>query len=160
MLINIVALEMLGAKMPKPTGGKTRLPTSPYATQTLKKPVVAHSGSSDEDPYSLTPSGSSGSSGKETARDRSRDDSGAGSGDKDAQYYGPQNWCDKGAQQDVSDDYPEETPVRQKNNSRTRAALMKKAEEKRRQDDPYYCGLSARIPNFSQKKTRNGAREM
>ena len=40
----------------------------------------------------------------------SRDDSGAGSGDKDAEYYGPQNWCDKGAQQEVSDDYPEVSP--------------------------------------------------
>ena len=40
------------------------------SSKTSKK--LAHSGSSDEDPYSLTPSGSSGSSGKETARDRSR----------------------------------------------------------------------------------------
>ena len=79
LLINIVALEMLGAKMPKPSGryiaqgirinqdhivgvkqpgnmGKQLL------TGTLKR--TTHSGSSDEDPYSLTPSGSSGSSGK------------------------------------------------------------------------------------------------
>ena len=47
----------------------------------------------------------------------SRDDSGAGSGDKDAEYYGPQNWCDKGAQQEVSDDYPEVSP--EKNMSTT-----------------------------------------
>jgi hypothetical protein len=148
MLINIVALEMLRAKMPKTTGGApARGGLNPSHTKKM-----VNSGSSDEDPYSLTPSGSSGSSGK-GIRDRSRDDSNQRA-DKEKDYYGPQNWASKGMQQELSDDYlEEELPApRQKANPRTRAALLKKAEEKRRQDDPYYCGLSARIPNFSQQK--------
>ena len=45
------------------SGPKTPVTNGPqFGTGTLKKNV--HSGSSDEDPYSLTPSGSSGSSGK------------------------------------------------------------------------------------------------
>ena len=74
-----------------------------FSTGTLKKNV--HSGSSDEDPYSLTPSGSSGSSGK-GLRDRSRDESGTRARDSDG--YGPQNWAQhKGIPNDLSDDYVE-----------------------------------------------------
>merc|ERR1739838_8962 len=102
MLINIVALEMLGVKMPKPTGVKAR-GVPQFSTGTLKKNV--HSGSSDEDPYSLTPSGSSGSSGK-GLRDRSRDESGTRARDSDG--YGPQNWTHKGIPNDLSDDYVED----------------------------------------------------
>ena len=72
------------------------------------------SGSSDEDPYSLTPSGSSGSSGKGNNNNRGmnvrggntssgNDGSGSnGSGGRDPrprlplrekEYYGPQNWA-------------------------------------------------------------------
>ena len=66
------------------------------------------SGSSDEDPYSLTPSGSSGSSGKGGAKDGgsgSGKDSGNGSGtgqspprlpQKEKDYYVPQNWSKVG----------------------------------------------------------------
>ena len=73
-----------------------------FTTGTLKKNV--HSGSSDEDPYSLTPSGSSGSSGK-GLRDRSREESGTRTRDSDG--YGPQNWTNKGIPNDLSDDYVE-----------------------------------------------------
>jgi len=148
MLINIVALEMLGAKMPKPTGVKAR-GVPQFSTGTLKKNV--HSGSSDEDPYSLTPSGSSGSSGK-GLRDRSRDESGTRARDSDG--YGPQNWAQhKGIPNDLSDDYVEDDiPAREKVPGRSRARLLKKAEEKRRNDDPYYCGFSARVPAFNNKK--------
>ena len=75
---------------------------SQYTTGTLKKNV--HSGSSDEDPYSLTPSGSSGSSGK-GLRDRSREESGT----RDTGGYGPQNWAtnNKTIPNDLSDDYVE-----------------------------------------------------
>merc|ERR1739844_148506 len=105
MLINIVALEMLGAKMPKPTGVKAR-GVPQFTTGTLKKNL--HSGSSDEDPYSLTPSGSSGSSGK-GLRDRSREESGSGTRTRDSDGYGPQNWTNtnKGIPNDLSDDYVE-----------------------------------------------------
>jgi len=149
MLINIVALEMLGAKMPKPTGPKLQPTNGQYTTGTLKKNL--HSGSSDEDPYSLTPSGSSGSSGK-GLRDRSREESGTRARDSEA-GYGPQNWTNKGIPNDLSDDYVEDDiPARDKALGRNRARLLKKAEEKRRNDDPYYCGFSARVPQFNNKK--------
>lgn len=148
MLINIVALEMLGAKMPKPSGNKATT-SGQYTTGTLKKNV--HSASSDEDPYSLTPSGSSGSSGK-GLRDRSREESGT----RDSAGYGPQNWTsnnNKTIPNDLSDDYVEDdVPTRDKALGRNRARLLKKAEEKRRNDDPYYCGFSARVPAFYNKK--------
>ena len=136
-----------------------------FSTGTLKKNM--HSGSSDEDPYSLTPSGSSGSSGK-GLRDRSRDESGTRARDSDG--YGPQNWANKGIPNDLSDDYVEvketiritaqslmttikdDIPAREKAMGRSRARLLKKAEEKRRNDDPYYCGFSARVPAFNNKK--------
>jgi len=146
MLINIVALEMLGAKMPKPTGSKTPASGAQYTTGTLKKNV--HSGSSDEDPYSLTPSGSSGSSGK-GLRDRSREESGTRARGE-SEGYGPQNWTNKGIPNDLSDDYVEDDiSARDKALGRNRARLLKKAEEKRRNDDPYYCGFSARVPAFN-----------
>merc|ERR1712106_935248 len=119
MLINIVALEMLGAKMPKPTGVKAR-GVPQFSTGTLKKNV--HSGSSDEDPYSLTPSGSSGSSGK-GLRERSRDEVGRRLRN-DQEKFGPQNWTSptRGIPNDLSDDYIEdEINTREKSGGRSRA---------------------------------------
>ena len=75
---------------------------SKFSNGTLKKNV--HSGSSDEDPYSLTPSGSSGSSGK-GLRDRSREENAARA--RDTEGYGPQNWTNKRIPNDLSDDYIE-----------------------------------------------------
>ena len=46
----------------------------------------------------------------------------------------------------------DEIPAREKVTGRSRARLLKKAEEKRRNDDPYYCGFSARVPAFNNKK--------
>ena len=89
------------------SGPKTAPTTGQFTTGTLKKNV--HSGSSDEDPYSLTPSGSSGSSGK-GLRDRSREESGSGPRTRDSDGYGPQNWTtntNKGIPNDLSDDYVE-----------------------------------------------------
>ena len=88
------------------SGPKTAPTTGQFTTGTLKKNL--HSGSSDEDPYSLTPSGSSGSSGK-GLRDRSREESGSGTRTRDSDGYGPQNWTNtnKGIPNDLSDDYVE-----------------------------------------------------
>ena len=80
--------------------GPSRGLNQPYTAgppQGAKK--LAHSGSSDEDPYSLTPSGSSGSSGKGPR--------GAEVGRKEREYYGPQNWAVKGGINYLSDEYVE-----------------------------------------------------
>ena len=90
------------------SGPKTAPTTGQFTTGTLKKNV--HSGSSDEDPYSLTPSGSSGSSGKGLRESsRSREESGSGARTRDSDGYGPQNWTNtnKGIPNDLSDDYVE-----------------------------------------------------
>lgn len=46
----------------------------------------------------------------------------------------------------------DDVTTRDKAMGRNRARLLKKAEEKRRNDDPYYCGFSARVPTFNNKK--------
>ena len=48
--------------------------------------------------------------------------------------------------------FKDDIPAREKVTGRSRARLLKKAEEKRRNDDPYYCGFSARVPAFNNKK--------
>jgi len=138
MLINVVALEMLKAKMPQFSGSSKQ-----YSGPAVRKLQVV-GGSSDEDPYSLSPSGSSGSSGK-GPQGRSRDENGQRSQDKD--YYGPQSWALKsGNQPGLPDEYLEEEMVAhmtKKFQGRGRAKQNKKAESIR-QEDPYYHGLAAR----------------
>ena len=74
MLINVVALEMLKAKLPHSLGlcetvaGISQSQSSPFFTAGPQKGLLPsfHSNrvSSDEDPYSLSPAESSGSSGQ------------------------------------------------------------------------------------------------
>jgi len=223
MLINVVALEMLNAKMPQNGGngqqsqgqsvpnrgaesnnaGGRHIPSQGEPTR--MKRYGGLSGSSDEDPYSLTPSGSSGSSGKGGAKDGgsgSGKDSGNGSGtgqspprlpQKEKDYYVPQNWSKGGNRhnghpQDYSDDMDEthggrrtlkkengernggegvrgrnassgggrpapnhmvNTPVTAPPPARSsRPRLSREQKNKEKQDDPYYCGMRARVPNF------------
>jgi len=232
MLINVVALEMLKAKMP----GDESIPNSQGRAQQAngrganirnnsepRKKYLA-SGSSDEDPYSLTPSGSSGSSGKgkgdsaggdREGRNRkggetsgSNRDSGHGSGSngerersggprlpqKEKDYYGPQNWAKNNHMRDYSDDMEDREmenfktlqkkkdritssdgissrnriqqlmesangvpPIRARyRNGRKNEAKNNDSEHgKNKNDDPYYCGMRARVPNFA-NGTSNG----
>ena len=97
----------------------------------VKKP--AGSGSSDEDPYSLTPSGSSGSSGKEGTGGRTGGNAPAGRG-KEKEYYPPQNWVQRGGVNDLSDDYIEEemnVALKGRGGTRGQRFRNKKGEEKR-----------------------------
>jgi len=165
MLINVVALEMLKAKMPRMSAGGPRMNNPTFVggngISGGKKP--AGSGSSDEDPYSLTPSGSSGSS--KGLRPGAKD---YGQGAKD--YYGPHNWAVKGGVNDLSDEYVEEEMrdgLKGKGMSRSRNRYTNnnnnnsnsKKEEKRekqqqQQDDPYYHGLSARVTAFGGNRSK------
>merc|ERR1711983_581002 len=96
-------------------------------------------GSSDEDPYSIAGSGSSGSSGNGNTRNRSS-----------------------------SRDKPPQLPPRDNNIYGTVPGVWgqindsDKKDKKKAGDDPYYFGLSARIPNFvksrkKKQKERNRA---
>jgi len=94
MLINVVALEMLKAK----------LPTSMVPQQKgLLSTFHNHRVSSDEDPYSLSPAESSGSSGKGLRHSR-RDESGDRLG-RDKDFYGPKHWATRGELSDVSEEF-------------------------------------------------------
>jgi len=94
MLINVVALEMLKAKMPSVTG--TSVP-EPVLNQTQFK--LPAGSSSDEDPSSQE--GSSRSSGERPfniANSRGLLKS------QDKEYYGPQSWAGKAEVSDISDE--------------------------------------------------------
>jgi len=139
MIINIVALEMLGDKMPKLGGG------NPRKDNRLIKGITG--GSSDEDPYSLTASGSSRSSGKALA-DKNGDFS------VDSDTYQPRNWAYQQSQNDIEDDYISSTQARfPRSSSRPR----QRSEAEDVPDDPYYSGYSARVPNYVGEKKRERA---
>merc|ERR1719216_744230 len=110
------------------------------------------SGSSDEDPYSLTSgNGSSGSSGqfnKQSAAEKT-----PVLNKKERDFFVPQNWsATQDRKRDRSrdnflDDEPEISTLKPRPNNRRR--ILKKTDEKKNvADDPYYCGFSARVPNF------------
>ncbi|CAB4065198.1 unnamed protein product [Lepeophtheirus salmonis] len=120
------------------------------------------SGSSDEDPYSLTPSGSSGSSGK---GNRSREELAARIPPGEKEFYGPQNWAKHHIRQipDYSDDMEDENTLTKKRNPRLKNARHKSTDSERtgrkpieqsNLDDPYYCGLRARVPAYVQQSVK------
>ncbi|QQP37190.1 AGAP007416PAlike, partial [Caligus rogercresseyi] len=88
------------------------------------------SGSSDEDPYSLTPSGSSGSSGK---GNRSREELATRIPPGEKEYYGPQNWAKHHIRQlpDYSDDMGDENTLSKKRNTRLKNARHKSTDSER-----------------------------
>jgi hypothetical protein len=164
MLINVVALEMLKAKMPLDGLLVNGRPGVRHSSEPRKR--FPASGSSDEDPYSLTPSGSSGSSGKGNRDSNARLPPG------EKEFFGPQNWAKNARPMDYSDDMDEEgimattTTLSKKVNGdgtksimrpsrktaedmhKSRAKMYAVANAATKNDDPYYCGLRARVPNF------------
>jgi len=154
LIINIVALEMLKAKLPQ----ASRVPLHQMQNMSLDpKRRFALSGSSDEDPYSLTSgNGSSGSSArfKQTAQQLLLGpDKTPLLNKKERDFFVPQNWsATQDRKRDRSrdnflDDEPEISTLKPRTNNRRR--ILKKTDEKKNiADDPYYCGFSARVPNF------------
>jgi len=119
MLINVVALEMLKAKLPHSLAGPHKGLLPSFQNNRV---------SSDEDPYSLSPAESSGSSGKGLRNSR-RDESGD---------FPPKHWAVRG-ESDVTQGY--------------RRGRSQPGEHQRyHQEDPYYHGLSARVPVFPVSK--------
>jgi len=114
-------------------------PTRVSIPQMLDNRRMNGCGSSDEDPYSIAGSGSSGSSGNGNTRNRSS-----------------------------SRDKPPQLPPRDNNIYGTVPGVWgqmndDKKDKKKVGDDPYYFGLSARIPNFvksrkKKQKERDAAR--
>jgi len=133
LLVNVVAMEMLRTKIPP-----SRVPIP----QMLDNRRMQGCGSSDEDPYSIAGSGSSGSSGNGNTRNRSSSrDQPPQLPPRDTAIYGSMPQSSVWARED------------QKKGKRG----------KEKGDDPYYFGLSARIPNFvkgrkKKQKERDAAR--
>ena len=123
-----------------------------------QKRRFALSGSSDEDPYSLT--SGNGSSGSSARFNKSAGVTIAASADKtpllnkkERDFFVPQNWsATQDRKRDRSrDNFLEEEPeistLKPRTNNRRR--ILKKTDEKKNiADDPYYCGFTARVPNF------------
>jgi len=163
LIINIVALEMLKAKFPP----GSRVPFHQMQTMSLEHPKrrLPMSGSSDEDPYSLTASGSSGSSAK--LKNGSKTPLVP---KKERDMYGPKNWpniaernwsATQDRKRDRSRDnfLEEEQEVSSTLKPRTnyRRRIIKKTEDNKKTDDPYYCGFTARIPTFAQNGIQTAA---
>merc|ERR1712192_270635 len=136
MIVNIVALEMLGDRMPKLGSGSGR------------KESKAVGGSSDEDPYSLTASASSRSGSGKTAPDKSGDLS------LDSDSYLPAKWALRRQQREdiEEDEYVTASHPRLRGRD---------AGSSGRDSDPYYSGYSARVPTFvgEQKRERASRRD-
>jgi len=135
MIVNIVALEMLGDTMPKLGSGP-------------RKERGAVGGSSDEDPYSLTASASSRSGSGKTAPDKSGDLS------LDSDSYLPANWAlRRQPKEDIEEDeYVTASYPRARDSGRGSSG---------RDSDPYYSGYSARVPAFvgEQRREQENRRE-
>lgn len=131
MLINIVAMDMLKSKMPPIKNPRP-------AIDIRNRPRIPVP---DEDPYSIAGSGSSGSSGNGN-RERSRDKP-PKLPPRDNSIYAT------GGLGKVKADYDhmEESRLRHHQPTESRGKQSKK-------DDPYYCGLRARIPNFAKSKAQ------
>lgn len=162
LIINIVALEMLKAKFPP----GSRVPFHQLQTMSLEHPKrrLPLSGSSDEDPYSLTASGSSGSSGKPKNVPKT-----PLVPKKERDMYGPKNWPnmaernwsatqdrkrDRSRDNFLEDEQEVSSTLKPRTNYRRR--ILKKTEDKKKtvSDDPYYCGFTARIPTFAQNSVQ------
>jgi len=133
MLINVVAMDMLKSKIPPVKNDRS-------AVDIRNRPRIPVP---DEDPYSVAGSGSSGSSGP--GRERSKDKP-PKLPPRDNAIYGPNHIPKPDYEQQAMD----ESRFRQQLEARNKQG--KKAEKKH--DDPYYCGLRARIPNFAKSKAQ------
>lgn len=152
IIINIVALEMLKAKLPQASRIPLHQMQNASADPKRRFPL---SGSSDEDPYSLTSgNGSSGSSGQ---LNRHLVPAGEGGAPllpkKERDFFVPQNWsATSERKRDRSRDnfLEEEAEVSTlKPRTSNRRRLLKRGEEKKKTEDPYYCGFTARVPQYN-----------
>ncbi|KAK8729749.1 hypothetical protein OTU49_008298, partial [Cherax quadricarinatus] len=132
MIINIVAMDMLKSKFPP-------VKVVPNIRNRPRIPLP------DEDPYSVAGSGaSSGSSGK----DRTGKDKPPKLPPRDSPNYpnpGPRS-NGKSDYDALDENAFRKLHARNNNNNKTKD---------RKYDDPYYCGLRARIPNFAMSKSKD-----
>ncbi|KAK8405874.1 hypothetical protein O3P69_001981 [Scylla paramamosain] len=129
MIINIVAMDMLKSKFPP-------VKVVPNIRNRPRIPLP------DEDPYSVAGSGASSGSSVKDRKDKPpklppRDAPG---------YPGPVSRSNGKAEYDALDENAFRKIQSRNNNNKAKD---------RKYDDPYYCGLRARIPNFAQSKSKD-----
>lgn len=165
IIINIVALEMLKAKLPQasyrvPLHQMQNMSVDPKRSADPKRRFPL-SGSSDEDPYSMTSgNGSSGSSGQMNRHlaAPANESTAPGLPKKDRDFFVPQNWSATSerkrerSRDNFLEDEAEVSTLKTRNNNRRR--LLKRGEEKKKTEDPYYCGFTARVPQYNQPQTK------
>jgi len=135
MIINIVAMDMLRSKLPP---GMSRVPAAKVVPNIKNRPRIPPP---DEDPYSVA--GSGGSSGGSSGKDRK--DKPPKLPPRDNPHYPHQTRPNGKGDYDALDEnaFRKLQSTRNHNNNKDKA---------HRNDDPYYCGLRARIPNFAKSK--------
>jgi len=139
MIINIVAMDMLRSKLPP---GMSRVPAAKVVPNIKNRPRIPPP---DEDPYSVA--GSGGSSGGSSGKDRK--DKPPKLPPRDNPHYPQQARPNgKGGDYDALDEnaFRKLQSTRNHNNNKDKS---------HRNDDPYYCGLRARIPNFAKSKSKD-----
>ncbi|KAG1657219.1 Dwarfin sma-2 [Nymphon striatum] len=149
MIINVVALDMLKSKLP-PVSKKHSVPSmkimngnsgrSGPLSQT-RLPTIGH----EEDPYSIAGSGGSGSSSSQDSYKNSS--SRSGSGELKPPKLPPRDSPSNRPSSNSKRDNDNENVNR--NFSQHHLSSRKKMPHVH--DDPYYCGMSARVPNFAKK---------
>jgi len=139
MLINVVAMDMLKSKIP-PVKNERAGAERGGAMDIRNRPRIPVP---DEDPYSIAGSRSSGSSGK---GDRSRDRP-PKLPPRDVAVYGhpipKPDYEGLGQHQQAMEEAKFRQQLQQRNKNKDK-----------KHDDPYYCGLRARIPNFAKSKSQ------
>ncbi|KAK4306118.1 hypothetical protein Pmani_022024 [Petrolisthes manimaculis] len=131
MIINIVAMDMLKSKFPP-------VKVVPNIRNRPRIPLP------DEDPYSVAGSGaSSGSSG---GKDRGKDKPPKLPPRDSPGYPAPGPRANGKSDYDALDENAFRKLHNRNNNNKAKD---------RKYDDPYYCGLRARIPNFAQHKSKD-----
>jgi len=141
LCINVVAMEMLRTKIPPLMGRGGGLLDN---RQHVNVGAGVGAGSSDEDPYSVAGSGSSGSTGNGNSRNRSSS--------RDCPPQLPPR--DNGIYSLGPTTHAWSNVSSMSNEDQEQNRRQNKKEKKKTGDDPYYFGLSARIPNFVKSRKK------
>ncbi|XP_042879726.1 uncharacterized protein LOC122258073 isoform X2 [Penaeus japonicus] len=133
MIINIVAMDMLKSKLPP-------VRVLPNIRNRPRIPIP------DEDPYSVA--GGSGASSGSSGKDRNGKDKPPKLPPRDSANYPVPGPRPNGKSEALDENAFRKLRTRNNNNNNN-------SSQDRKYDDPYYCGLRARIPNFAKPKSKD-----
>ncbi|XP_037788764.1 uncharacterized protein LOC119584300 isoform X3 [Penaeus monodon] len=134
MIINIVAMDMLKSKLPP-------VRVLPNIRNRPRIPIP------DEDPYSVA--GGSGASSGSSGKDRAGKDKPPKLPPRDSPNHPVPGPRPNGKSDALDENAFRKLQSRNNNNNNNNRS------QDRKYDDPYYCGLRARIPNFAKPKSKD-----